>query len=490
MQRPTFSLRPFSASRLSLADLLCAILLLSLLYGQGWLLGDPGVGWHLRAGELMLERGEILRSDPFLASPTERPWVHDQWLSDVLFAECMRIAGVGLVQLVAALLCVGTFALVVSPLVAKRSSSMLTAAAGIYIAALTAGIQWFVRPVVFSFFLFAVVYRLLLTHSIEGKGKSARLWMLPPVFALWANLHPAFVLGLALIALAIVSDLRSARSPLLPVFVASLFSTLLTPWGVSLWRTILELGAEPYFLQLNDEWLSPDLLHPAYLPFVITAALLLYQSGRGGMRAASRFEAVAPAAFLLLALRHQRYLPFFAVCAAVPLAVALSTFGRQKAERGEIPASPLVFSSLALVLLVLTVMNGALPGSPTELPSFPLDWQRAAIEPLRELNGPMLNAPDLGGLIGYVAWPQARAALDDRNQLLSVDDYERFFALVRVNPQWRELLRTGGIETLVLGTDYPLSLVLARDPSYRRVGPEGPIAIYRRVSEESSEPPK
>ena len=52
---------------------------------------DPGVGWHLASGEYILQHGKVPHTDPFLHAAGERPWVSDQWLSDLLIAVCYRL---------------------------------------------------------------------------------------------------------------------------------------------------------------------------------------------------------------------------------------------------------------------------------------------------------------------------------------------------------------------------------------------------------------
>ena len=46
---------------------------------------DPGVGWHLRAGEFIAVYRQIPDYDPFLFSETPRRWISDQWFSDLVF---------------------------------------------------------------------------------------------------------------------------------------------------------------------------------------------------------------------------------------------------------------------------------------------------------------------------------------------------------------------------------------------------------------------
>jgi hypothetical protein len=66
---------------------------------------DPDLWWHLRTGELILERGAVPTADPFSFTAAGAPWVDHEWGAEVLFAGVFRLAGGrGLVALRALLL--------------------------------------------------------------------------------------------------------------------------------------------------------------------------------------------------------------------------------------------------------------------------------------------------------------------------------------------------------------------------------------------------
>ena len=76
-----------------------------------------------------------------------------------------------------------------------------------------------------------------------GIGRSA-LW-LPPLFALWANTHGAWVLAGGVLAVwasgrLVESPTDSARRTLYAACVAAAAATLANPHGTGLWRFLLE----------------------------------------------------------------------------------------------------------------------------------------------------------------------------------------------------------------------------------------------------------
>src|ERR1700686_3345720 len=54
---------------------------------------DPDFWWHLRSGQLILQNGGLLHTDPFTYTVSSHVWTMHEWLSEVLFALLYRWAG-------------------------------------------------------------------------------------------------------------------------------------------------------------------------------------------------------------------------------------------------------------------------------------------------------------------------------------------------------------------------------------------------------------
>src|ERR1700677_3142962 len=70
----------------SVGDLIFAALLGLLVFTNlsVRLLGDAGIGWHIRTGQLILASHAIPRVDPFSSTMAGHPWFAWEWLYDVL----------------------------------------------------------------------------------------------------------------------------------------------------------------------------------------------------------------------------------------------------------------------------------------------------------------------------------------------------------------------------------------------------------------------
>ncbi|TMB86459.1 MAG: hypothetical protein E6J45_13875, partial [Chloroflexi bacterium] len=60
---------------------------------------DPDFWWHLRAGQLMLDKAALLGTDPFTYTVASHQWTMHEWLSEVFFAVTQRAGGLGLIVL-------------------------------------------------------------------------------------------------------------------------------------------------------------------------------------------------------------------------------------------------------------------------------------------------------------------------------------------------------------------------------------------------------
>src|SRR5580692_7445262 len=168
--------------------------------GAQTLLGDGDTGWHLRTGEWILAHGRVPRSDIFSFTRSGQPWFAWEWLWDVLFGWLHLHAGMAAVVLASSLVLALTFALLFR--LARRRSDALVALALTLVAAAASAGHWLARPHLFTM-LFTVVFCSILAGGQRTGGASGlpgRLWLLPPLMALWTNLHGGFFVGILLIA--------------------------------------------------------------------------------------------------------------------------------------------------------------------------------------------------------------------------------------------------------------------------------------------------
>ena len=195
---------------------------------------DPDLWGHLRVGLDLLDARTITLTDPY-SFTQDRPWINHEWLSQAQIAIAYRLGGVAGLALLKGALVFATMALVWSGL---RGAAVPARLGGLGIVVLgTGSVLATLRPQLWSLLIFV-----LLCQILTSRRPHAKRW-LPLLFAIWANVHGAWVVGLAMLALWAPLAVWSRRDSLIEwtvVAVASAAATLCTPYGVDLWRFLWE----------------------------------------------------------------------------------------------------------------------------------------------------------------------------------------------------------------------------------------------------------
>ena len=447
-------------------------------------LGDPGLGWHLKAGQLMVERGTVLRTEPFLFLNSGQPWVHQQWLSDIAMWLLWNLGGVSLLAVVFGWLCVLPF-LLLTPQPSKFSGAVLLAIV-LLLAAITGSIQWLVRPVMFSFVLFALTLRWGKSFETREAALKRSDLAIVGLFLAWANLHPAFVLGFAVFAATFLNCLRNSRKclSLVAIAAACFGATFVNPYGRALHRSIASLGQSAYFLNLNREWLPPE-FGTAFAPFFLLLALSGLLLALKGFRVVSPGAAALAVLFAVLSFLHRRYIPYFALCAIEPLGLILARAVRDPLRERAFPVYTTV-AALLMAVVLLPPIRYRLPGA-DDLALSKLNPGYAALlmqsEIFRGSETRIFNSPDWGGFLTWRLWPRATIYIDDRNSQNGEDRYREFEEVFNALPNWRDVLLEIDAQWVLIEADAPLVKALEKDSEWVRFFASGEpplVVIFRR----------
>lgn len=308
---------------------------------------ETGSWAPLALGRVITAHG-IPGAEPFTYLATIQPWVAAGWLRAVLLAV---LAGAGGATLASLALGVATSSGLVLAALSVRPSARVPAvwlAGGVLAAALVAR----------SFLLGGVPIMVLGTGAVLYVVARAResdrrlLWLLPPIFLLWANLDGSFVTGLAIVLVVWATEGRGRaafRRALLWALVASAVAAVVNPAGIGVYQWVASTAGGPATAQLSTTFASPD-FHGGWLRlFEAAAALLVISWVAGG--GAARVDAVLGVSVIGLALWSQQFVPLFAVLAAPQLGM----YGRRAWDRSVAPRVPQTRGPAAIRLLHASV---------------------------------------------------------------------------------------------------------------------------------------
>ena len=303
---------------------------------------DPDLWGHVRYGQDVLAAHRLPATVTYTFTAPDHPWINHENVSEIVFAAAVNLGGARALMALRCLLGVVLFAVVIGTN-RRRGASPWGTALVVLVAAVNLAPWWSVRPQLFTIVLFAVLVAILDASFGDHAGGARRpvraLWLLPPLFALWANAHGGFVAGYAVLVLYLGCRLvvalrrRAGREAALEAAVVAAcgLATVLNPYGP---RLLVWLAGDlvPPRPEIT-EWtpLSPsDPLFPGFVALLgIAVAAWL-----GGRRRRDGAEAAVLLATAWQAFAHERHIPFFAVLAAAWMPVHVDAlWARLRGER-------------------------------------------------------------------------------------------------------------------------------------------------------------
>ena len=464
-------------------------------------LQDPGTGWHLATGETILRTHAIPHHEIFSFTAAGQPWLQPYWLFDAGAAALERFGGLPLYAAV----CILLYACI--PLVLYRR--MLRMDVGVLPALLMTLVAYVVlvshglaRPHLVTYLFFALTLERL-DDVRAGRRPSRALWILPPLFALWANLHGGFLAGLALVGIyaavtlveALVRREPAARGTAIvfaAVAVAVFVATLANPVGWDLHRGLIHhLGMRT--TGSFAEFQSPA-FHSASRPILVFQLLILalLVIVARSPRSLAPVEIVLTLFFLHMALQSVRHMNLFAILAAPLVARALgerlaawrpAVDARWRAIAREQAAlrSGLVYVPLVAVAVLALALAGR-TGLPTSLDGLQLTRGAAefiASEPDR-FRRPF-NTDNLGGALIHRFGPDRKVFVDDRIYVYGDDFVDHdYFTVLYARPGWEDVLTRWQVDSAIVNVDAACASLLRASPHWDTVFEDERVALFNR----------
>lgn len=325
----------------ALAAIACGLLVAAIAMGRAVVEND--VFWHLAIGRYVLEHGFPF-TDPFGIGTADLRWSPPEWLAEVgMFAVHQRAGWLGLA------LSHGLVLIALGALVTLRARTLGAPLGHTLIAiallAIPASLHLPMRPLVLGHLFSALVLWML---ARDRRGERSGVAWLPAIFALWANLHPSWPLGLGWLGLELVgrgsSGWLSRRFPdrfaasrpsraLVLALVLSPLAVLLRPDGIdgALYPFVHVVGLGDQMREII-EWfpLSPTRpLHAMALVLGAVTAGLCLRTQR-----LDPVELGVALVSLVLMVRYQRFVPLALIGWAPLLASVLPSVSATERLRG------------------------------------------------------------------------------------------------------------------------------------------------------------
>lgn len=371
---------------------------------------DPDLWGHLTFGRDVLQARSITTIDPY-SFTQDVPWINHEWLSEAVFAMAYRVSGVaGLILLKTAIL---SLALV---LAWSALASIARTATRWWLFALLpfaiAPAATTFRPQLWTLLALAFLVRLL-------SGRSRLIWAVP-LFAVWANLHGGWVVGVGIMSAWLAGRLLDGAAPrelVRPavILLASVAATLVNPYGFGLWSLLAgTVRMTREITEWRPLWQQAD---PSHAVLWLTVAAVVATAVVTRWRQI-RWASMVPAAGLgIAALWVDRLGPLFALASLPVWCDAWSErVATPHSHTIAAPAAPFwVVDAAALVATWVIVAGMAvrcLPASGSWVP----DFQAGSAFNASAATGRVVLPFDWGQ---YAIWhwgPRMRVSMDGRRE--------------------------------------------------------------------------
>src|SRR6266542_440391 len=322
------------------------------------LLGHYDLGWHLAAGQLIRDHGQIPFHDPWSFTAGDAQWYNLSWLWDVIASLLFQYTDFsGLVFLV-----IACGAIIAGYLTSVCLSSGASPTA-VYISVLYSCLLYPSFATYPNIYLTASpnISTMLFCLMFYERCFKGKVVFLPAIMLLWANLHGGFLLGFFIVGVfAGVALLRRDWANFKIYNLAGVgcfIATFINPLGWHIYEgltTVLGHFSQAY---ITEWWpFYRNITVPGSIPGIIY--VLIFIAFELGYRGACPLESrLLSWFFLALGLVQFRYMAFFFLFSTVPFALHLSKLLPKKSNNFRMEKSLLAAGTVAACSLPLVYIH-------------------------------------------------------------------------------------------------------------------------------------
>lgn len=468
---------------------------------------------HLAYGRWIWEQQALPDTEPLMPLSAGIPFVDTAWLSQLIGYGMYAGFGVVALQFLYAASITATVTVLAAAVYQRTRSFWITLISLAAFGCVGRDPLLVVRPQLAGL----VCFTLLLTWLAPGRGRRWHWAAVPVLFALWANLHGSFLVGLGLLAALcagraldigwktrrprlVFADQTMRRLFLLLELAAA--AVLLNPYGLALYGEVLSFSGNPNLADLV-EWdpLTLRMPHGVAAAVVVLALATVYRLSPRRVRAG---EVLLLVGFGAAALWHSRMIVWWSVVAAyylgLHLGAAWSRFHRAPARLS--PRSgrwSVVTAGLAWICFAYT------PFGVTLLHGRPADPKRAAqqfansVSPLTPLGatdylrrkppqGLVFNTYEWGDYLLWDGPPGIQVFVASHAHLVPPEVWQDYMQIAHAGERWKTGLDRYGVATVVLDhhARKPLIRLLKEDKDWKLVYDDAVAAVFVRGTDDSA----
>lgn len=327
------------------------------------LLVDPDIWYHLADARLLFTTHHFIHTDPYSFTVIGKPWLNWEWLSEVPYWFSYQLFGLRGIYLLTWLALSANILFVYwrGYLRARHGGAAFWAAAiGLVLMSVNSG------PRTIAFAYLALSAEMAILEAGE-RGKKHLIWLLPPLFCVWVNLHGIWFIGIAVLGLYIfcgmfrvrigvfeqVAFTARERNRFFAVMGASVAALLVNPYGWRLlWNPIDMMLNQNVSVKMITEWQPLAFSSLEGKGAVAAIGLMLIANCIRG-RKWTLFEFAVVFIAWFAAFDHHRFTYLAAVLTTPMLATDIQRSFYTESDEKTIPAMNALMVTAAVCVMVL-----------------------------------------------------------------------------------------------------------------------------------------
>lgn len=459
------------------------------------LLNDGDTGYHIRAGEYILENLSVPKFDIFSYHFPPIQWTAHEWLSEVLMAAIYNLSGLTGIVLFFSFLIAFSYYLFFK-ILRKYDVNILFTVVILLLAIASSQIHWLARPHLFSMVLLIIWYYIL--DSFQYKDIN-HLSIMPFIMILWVNLHGSFILGFLLLGIYLIGNIvsfvmhkekesKSKVINLIVIIFLCLIASIINPYSYEILLFPFKLTSNRFIMDNVNEFLSPNFHEPmlyTLLLFLLITVLALSK------KRLNTIEFMLIILFTYMSLYSIRYVPLFSIIVSPILSRYLQNIfeegsGRikkflyiraQRISQIDSSAKGYFFPLIAVFIVIIISIKGGI--------SFEFDKKSKPVEAVNFLkkewiSGNMFNNDEFGDYIIYAAWPEYRVFFDGRSDMYGTEKMKEYFKIAHIQPGIDDVLEKYKIDWIIYNSGSSLSQYLLQRKDWRLIYSDGVSDIFVR----------
>jgi hypothetical protein len=425
--------------------------------------------WHLATGKYIVETQSLPQSDPFAYTAHDAPSARKAmilkgyWLAQVIFYKIYSLWDLKGIIVLRALL-MSLFLFFVFLTVKKQGLSTVAAlipVAGVFF---IAGDFIGERPQLFTFLFFSVALYLLEDFRVN---RSKKIFLLPVLTVLLANMHPGYIVCILLISLYLAGEVILAlikkeagdggMKILFVVWVLSLLSVFFNPSGFSVFGELSTLEKHvqgivefmPTFYVYSHKYKPLDYSYIIYLFLSLLSFRYLKKIGLVHM--------LVLFVFTLMSFTAIRFMIFYMAVSSLILARIMLNLKKEKGIAkfvdmlGKREGLLYLIASFVAIVLVFNAIPSLARYEFRADTSFAAPKGAADFLAGLKIRGNMFNEYSTGGYLIWRLYPDKKVFIDGRS--LEPDVYAEYVAAAsaKVGPDgsWEDILNKYNISYVI-----------------------------------------